>query len=674
MAVAAAVGEAFLSGFIEVVLDRLASPQVVDLIRGKKVDVNLVQRLKNTLYAVEVVLNDAEQKQFKDSAVNKWLDDLKDAVYVADDILDHISTKAAISNNNKVSPATATNYFSRLFNFKERDMVCKLEDIVARLEYILKYKDILGLQHIATDHSSWRTPSTSLVDVGSNIFATLLGGEFYLRREELANETKIGTMARHLSFSKFSDPVHENYDVFGQAKHLRTFFAINFDAPPFNNEKAPSIILSNLKCLRVLSFRRFHLDALPDSIESNKVALHELPQSLEVLNIQGTQIIKSVFEAIAISLPTSLQRLHITDCSSAISFPGDCLPTSLKELSITKCKYLNFPKQIHQHESLQSLTINGSCDSLSTIPLDNLPNLDRLQIYSCENIEHLSASKIPSNLVVIYISTCPKFVSFPIEGLSAPSLKSLYIDNCTNLKSLPCHINTLLPKLQDVRIFDCPEMETFPEGGMPASLRSLILGNCEKLLRNPSLTSLDMLTHLYIGGPCDDAIKSFPNKGFALLPPSLTSLYLWKISSLHTLDCTGLLHLQQLEIVNCPQLENMEGERLPASLIKLQIIGCPLLGERKLELEFSTVICTSSRMYRCKVTTNISFCILSFCTRSNEQSIHTEHSVKEKSIFPRSRENVEIDNNQSPRFPGKIEESTNVMQGVNIFQFPRHSF
>ncbi|GAU23576.1 hypothetical protein TSUD_385640 [Trifolium subterraneum] len=89
------VGEAFLSAFIEVVLNRLTSPQVVDLIRGKKVDVNLVQRLKNTLYAVEAVLNDAEQKQFKDSAVNKWLDDLKDAVYVADDILDHISTKAA---------------------------------------------------------------------------------------------------------------------------------------------------------------------------------------------------------------------------------------------------------------------------------------------------------------------------------------------------------------------------------------------------------------------------------------------------------------------------------------------------------------------------------------------------------------------------------------------------
>ncbi|CAL5183504.1 unnamed protein product [Lathyrus oleraceus] len=105
-----AVGEAFLSAFIEVVLDRLASPEVVDLIRGKKIDVNLVQRLKNTLYAVEAVLNDAEQKQIPDSAVNNWLDDLKDALYVADDILDHISTKASLSKNNKQTSHVDVDY------------------------------------------------------------------------------------------------------------------------------------------------------------------------------------------------------------------------------------------------------------------------------------------------------------------------------------------------------------------------------------------------------------------------------------------------------------------------------------------------------------------------------------------------------------------------------------
>nr|ABN08724.1 Disease resistance protein [Medicago truncatula] len=82
------------------------------------------------------------------SAFLEAFDDLKDAPYIADDLLDHISTKVSISKN------------------KEKHIY-----IVARLEYILKFKDILSLQHVATDHhSSWRTPSTSLDAGESNLF------------------------------------------------------------------------------------------------------------------------------------------------------------------------------------------------------------------------------------------------------------------------------------------------------------------------------------------------------------------------------------------------------------------------------------------------------------------------------------------------------------------------
>ncbi|XP_058771537.1 putative disease resistance RPP13-like protein 1 isoform X1 [Vicia villosa] len=1223
---AAVVGEAFLSAFIEVVLDRLASPQVVDLIRGKKLDVNLVQRLKNTLYAVEAVLNDAEQKQIRDSTVNKWLDDLKDALYVADDILDRISTKAATSHKNK--EVSTVNYFSRFFNSEERDMVCKLEDIVAKIEYILNFKDILGLQHIATHHSSWRSPSTSLEDrsnifgrdqdkeailkllldddndkdeisvipivgmggvgkttlaqsvynqdavkqkfnvqawacvsddfdelnvakailesivgyacsinnkellhrdlkeklsgkkflivlddvwtedyngwnsllrplqygakgsrilvttriqkvasmvqtfhdysleqlsyedcwsvfanhaclsreefsenknlhrigkeivrkckglplaaqslggllrskrdikdwdniLNSNIWenesniipalrisyhylppylkrcfvycslfpkdykfekdelillwmaedllhpsesnktleevgygyfndlasrsffqrsgsgnsyqhfvmhdlvhdlAILLGGDFYFRTEELGKETKIGTMTRHLSFSSFSGQVFESFDIFGRAKHLRTFLTNNFKLPSSNIEKASCIILSTLKSLRVLSFHYSpYLDALPDSIcelihlryldlsstaiktlpkslcnlynlqtlrlryckeltwlpndmqnlvnlrhldirgsdkleempvgmsklnhlhylsyfvvgkheekgikelgtlsnlhgslsikklenvtnsfeaskakimdkkyleelsfvwsqdakddfknsqsemdilgnlqptknlkrldidgyrgtkfpewvadpsyhnltelslynchnccilpplrqlcclknlriskmnmmmeiigseygdsfsetlfpsleylefhdmpcwevwhhphesyapfpvlktlliidcpmlrgnlpshlpaleelvirrcyqlasslprslvitklevyESNKVALPELlPLSLKELKTQGRSVTESVFEAFRVSIPTSLQDLDIEDCSSAISFPRDCLPASLQRLTIKNCENLDFPMQNDQLESLWYLYIETSCVSLRTLPLETFPNLLRLEIINCENIENLSALKNLQNLVEIGIRDCPNFVSFLGEGLSAPNLNTLHVSCCVNLKSPPCHIDTLLPMLKFLTIEDCPEIETFPEGGMLSSLSYLWILNCDKLLRSPSLTLPDMLTHLMI----TDSAQSFPKEDFALLPPSLTSLELWSMSSLHTLECRGLLHLtslQKLTVYDCPKLENIAGDStLPASLVHLQIDQCPLLEER----------------------------------------------------------------------------------------------
>jgi len=217
-----------------------------------------------------------------------------------------------------------------------------------------------------------------------------------------------------------------------------------------------------------------------------------------------------------------------------------------------------------------------------TLSLETLLNLNHLFIRNCENIKCLSSSKVLPNLVDIEIRECPEFVSFPREGLSAPNLTSLYVSRCLNLKSLPCHANTLLPKLERMTISNFLEMETFPEGGMPPSLRSLYIRNCEKLMRSSSITSMSMLIHLSIGGPCD-GVKSFSNGGLVLLPPSLTSLDLFQMSILLTLECRGLFHLPSLEVlrkIDCPKLENMSGERLPASLIQLEIYKCPLLEER----------------------------------------------------------------------------------------------
>ncbi|QHO26206.1 Putative disease resistance RPP13-like protein [Arachis hypogaea] len=89
------VGGAFLSSFLNVLFDRLSNDKFVNWIRRKKLDQNLLGRLENILNVVEAVLNDAEKKQITDNAVKRWLKNLQDAFYDADDLLDEVCTKAA---------------------------------------------------------------------------------------------------------------------------------------------------------------------------------------------------------------------------------------------------------------------------------------------------------------------------------------------------------------------------------------------------------------------------------------------------------------------------------------------------------------------------------------------------------------------------------------------------
>ncbi|XP_057498846.1 putative disease resistance RPP13-like protein 1 [Actinidia eriantha] len=170
----ALVGGAFLSATLQVLFDRLASPEVVNFFRGpkRKDGDKLVQKLNLSLRGMKPVLEDAERKQITDQSVQEWLDEFKHVVYQADDLVDEIATEALrlkVESQYKSGLNQVRAPISTSPSLLDAEFVSKIEEIVDSLEYFAKQKDVLGLKEVASQKCSHRLPSTSLV-VESDVY------------------------------------------------------------------------------------------------------------------------------------------------------------------------------------------------------------------------------------------------------------------------------------------------------------------------------------------------------------------------------------------------------------------------------------------------------------------------------------------------------------------------
>ncbi|XP_068313189.1 putative disease resistance RPP13-like protein 1 [Pyrus communis] len=342
----------------------------------------------------------------------------------------------------------------------------------------------------------------------------------------------------------------------------------------------------------------------------------------------------------------SLVHLEIHNCPNFVCFPdGGMDAPKLEELRISQCEKLrSLPEQMHTLlPSLRILEVfdcpevesyyDGSrgnttilfpnlcelelsiCPKLTEIvPLEKLPRLERVKLRHLESFSGslaLVESECPKflSLVHLEIGNCPNFVCFPDGGMDAPKLKELCISECKKLRSLPEQMHTLLPSLQKLEVFSCPEVEPIPQGGLPSNLQGLSFECCRKLAANRSLwglTRLNSLRKLKInfteeGG--EEMGCSFPDEG--LLPTALTHLAISKHPNLTTIQGKVLRQLTSLEellirgcpelqglpeeapkslksltVWDCPNIRCLPGEWLPSSLSHLQIWSCPLLEER----------------------------------------------------------------------------------------------
>jgi len=75
---------------LQALIDKLDSHQLLDYFRGGELDERQLKQLKMKLMDIDAVIDDAEQKQFTNSLVRKWLHEVRDALYDAEDLLDQI--------------------------------------------------------------------------------------------------------------------------------------------------------------------------------------------------------------------------------------------------------------------------------------------------------------------------------------------------------------------------------------------------------------------------------------------------------------------------------------------------------------------------------------------------------------------------------------------------------
>ncbi|CAK8534121.1 unnamed protein product [Lathyrus sativus] len=254
---------------------------------------------------------------------------------------------------------------------------------------------------------------------------------------------------------------------------------------------------------------------------------------------------------------TWLQHLELDFIPSLSSFPDDGLPTSLQSLSITNCENLAFlPLETwSKYTSLVTLKLEGSCNALTSFPLNGFPVLQRLSIRGCRNLQCFFISEMytcyPSTLQSFEVCNCDALRSLPQQMETFTALESLRL----NLRLLPCYEGACLPPNLRLVSIDSLRTKTFATGW--------------------GLQNLNAVSDLYIGS--DGIVNTLLKE--QLLPISLLSLTI-NILKRKSLPENGLQHLSSLTNLtfhSCLRLESLPEDMFPSSLKSLVFVFCPKL-------------------------------------------------------------------------------------------------
>ncbi|GAB4841356.1 hypothetical protein Ancab_022084 [Ancistrocladus abbreviatus] len=276
-----------------------------------------------------------------------------------------------------------------------------------------------------------------------------------------------------------------------------------------------------------------------------------------------------------------LKKLQLSSCPKLRGYLPAHLP-SLERLKIQCCQQLEGP--LLQLESISKLDLGG-CDKVELREIFQLTTVTRLALDSLPQLINMPPSgltELPS-LKSLKIWSCSNFISFEDPRLP-DGLEQLGIRNCPALKSLPEDMFKHT-RISAIYIWCCGSLEFCysQNDGLPSSIQSLSVTEVKKM-EFPKLISLERmqlyssLSLLRIGN--DVGLVSFP---LGVLP-KLQTLIFQRCENLENIYIpegrgitaqNGLKSLSTLCISDCPKLEHVAREGLPApNLITLSFMGC----------------------------------------------------------------------------------------------------
>ncbi|KAL9380323.1 hypothetical protein Peur_025980 [Populus x canadensis] len=379
-------------------------------------------------------------------------------------------------------------------------------------------------------------PSLEELQINKFDEVVAVGPEFYGSDSSMENPFKSLKILQFEGMKKWQE---WNTDVAGAFPHLARLLIAG--CPELTNA-----LPSHLPCLSMLSIRE-----CPQLV----VSIPEGPLLTEIKVSEGDES-----RIIGLARPSCHISYHYYFT----------VPCQLPDRPSTSCLHFRRDPQLKGMEQMSQLDPSlftdikiEECSSFKCCQLDLLPQVSTLTIEHCLNLESLCIGERPvPALCHLTISHCPNLVSFPKGGLAVSDLTSLVLEGCLYLKSLPENMRSLLPSLQDLKLRSLPQVDSFPEGGLPFKLNTLYIVDCIKL----KVCGLQALPSLSCFSFTGNDVESFDEE---TLPSTLTTLEINRLENLKSLDYKELHHLtslQRLCLKDCPKLESISEQALPSSL------------------------------------------------------------------------------------------------------------